>query len=204
MKQVIVIGGGETFDTYEEYLDFLRYDAHVDITPRTGKGWKKNLQEALGSDYQVIIINMPNPLNARYKEWCITFTRMLDYIESDTIFVGHSLGGMFLFDYLDGHNLVPKATLFVGTPIPAVKGFGDFPVKTTVELVSNYGKVHIFHSKDDHVVSVREAFLYNSIFIDAQLHLFSNRGHFNDEQFPELVKVIKGLTKKQPKGKIKK
>lgn len=194
-QQVVVVGGGETFDTYEDYLRFLKYDLSYDPSPRT-KNWKESLQEDLGPKYQVLYPKMPNPLNAKYEEWFIYFNKVLAHIDAGAIFIGHSLGGLFLFNALDSWDAQPRATIFVSTPLSREKGFADFAMKNRI-TAGNFGEVHIFHSKDDPIVNVSEAFIYNSHFIDAKMHLLSDHGHFiNNEHFPELVKVIKSMNRR--------
>jgi len=68
--QIIVIRGGDTFETYEEYLSFLK-DFQIDLDYINKKGWKRSLQEKLGDDFEVISPRMPNSGNAKYLEWKI-------------------------------------------------------------------------------------------------------------------------------------
>ena len=74
MKQVVVIHGGDSFDTYEQFIDSLKnWDVSLEtFLPRT-PDWKANLQSDLGSEYQVLTPSMPNKSNARYEEWKIWF-----------------------------------------------------------------------------------------------------------------------------------
>lgn len=60
-KQIIVIHGGDTFETYEEYLKFLK-EWELDFKDFINdKGdWKKNLGKNLGEEFEVIYLNMPN------------------------------------------------------------------------------------------------------------------------------------------------
>lgn len=57
--QVIVIHGGDTFETYEEYLTSLK-EFEVDLNYFKKSGWKNFLQEKLGNDFEVIAPKMPN------------------------------------------------------------------------------------------------------------------------------------------------
>lgn len=192
-QQVVVVGGGETFNLKGEFLRWIRLNMHVSIEPHEGRGWKNNLQEDLGIKFNVINVKMPNPLYAEYDVWTTYFDRLLQFIEPGAMFVGHSLGGLFLLKYLNSHNLQPKATVFVSTCRGASADWGEV---NSPGMLQNFGEVHIFHSKDDTIVDPRQAFLINSIFIDATMHLLSDRGHFiQDEHFPELVSVIRSVAK---------
>jgi len=69
MPQVIVIHGGDTFATYEEYLEFLKsWEIDFDEIRQKYTDWKDGLQEALGEGYEVIAPKMPNKINAKYLE----------------------------------------------------------------------------------------------------------------------------------------
>lgn len=194
MRQVIVIGGGETFDTYVDYVIFLE-SMKFDPTPKDGKGWKGNLQEDLGKEYSVLYPKMPSPLNAKYKEWEIYFKEVLKWVEDGAIFVGHSLGGLFLLKYIDGHYGMKsiKGVVFVSSPVPGKEGFADFQLPPS-HFPERFGQVHIFHSQDDTTVPAKEAYLLQSMFIDSTMHMSKDGGHFtNTEHLPELVKVIKSI-----------
>ena len=191
MKQVVVIGGGETWADYEDYLHYLR-NHEFDIFSRS-TGWKDTLQEDLGKDYQVIRPRMPDSQNAKYEEWIEYFLNISQHFESDAVFVGHSLGGLFLLRFLQEYNLEPRATIFVAAPAYNCETFfysvGDYS--------DNLGKVHIFHSEDDEVVPLKSAYVYKSDLLDATMHIKKDSGHFfMQTNFPELVKTIKSLWRK--------
>ncbi|MDD4830994.1 MAG: hypothetical protein PHR31_02545, partial [Candidatus Pacebacteria bacterium] len=96
-KQIVAIHGGETFDTYEEYLSFLKnLEIDFERIKSKEKSWKKNLGKKLGNDFEVILPEMPNALNAKYIEWEIMFGKLIPFLEEEIILIGHSLGGIFL------------------------------------------------------------------------------------------------------------
>jgi hypothetical protein len=51
-KQIIAIHGGETFETYEDYLNCLR-NGKIYFSPEKIITWKDNLGKNLGDDFQV-------------------------------------------------------------------------------------------------------------------------------------------------------
>jgi len=62
-KQVFVVHGGETFDTYEEYVECLKgYKIGLEDIRNKKNRWKKNLGEDLGNDFEVILPQMPNEI----------------------------------------------------------------------------------------------------------------------------------------------
>ena len=100
-KQVVVIHGGDTFETYEEYLNFLRgYEIDIERYKSDKRDWKPWLRQRLGSDYEVILPIMPNKTNARFDEWKIWFEKFIPFLHDNVLLIGHSLGGTFLAKYL--------------------------------------------------------------------------------------------------------
>ena len=103
-KQVIVIHGGDTFSTYEEFILFLK-DFKIDLNRFRGKDWKSTLQDALGVEYDVLCPQMPNKQNAKYSEWKLWFDKIIPLLNDNIILVGHSVGGIFLVKYLAEENI---------------------------------------------------------------------------------------------------
>src|SRR3989344_3659970 len=98
--QIVVIHGGDTFDTYEQYLSFLKnYKIDFERFRENKKDWKATLAEKLGENYEVISHSMPNKRNAKYIEWKIWFEKFIPFLNPEVILVGHSLGGAFLAKY---------------------------------------------------------------------------------------------------------
>lgn len=195
-KQVIVIHGGDSFDTYEKFLDSLK-NWEVTINSFLPKSdWKSSLQEELGDEYEVLSPRMPNKQNARYNEWKIWFERMFPFLADEVVLVGHSMGGLFFAKYLS-ENVFPKkidALFLVAACHNNTEDIGDFRTADDLSGVSKQcASIHLFHSKDDRVVAVSEAETYQKVWPEAKLHLFEDRGHFNQQDFPELVGEIKKL-----------
>ena len=199
-QQIIVIHGGETFNTYKEYLsslkrlriDFKRYQ-----TERIG--WKNTLGKKLGKRFEVISPDMPNKKNVKYLEWKIWFEKFIPYIKPNVILVGHSLGGLFLVKYLS-ENKFPKkisATILVAAPYDdrcsKYHSAGFILPKSLKKFQKQGGKVFIYQSKDDPFVPFSDFKKYQKNLKNSTCRVFTNKGHFNLESFPELVKDIKKL-----------
>jgi len=197
-KQVVVIHGGTTFDSYEEYIEFLK-NREVDIdTFKYGPGWKNSLQKNLNGSFEVLLPRMPNSNNAKYEEWKIWFERLIPFLEDGVILVGHSMGGIFLPKYLSENDFPKKirATILVAAPFDdeteetldtfrlpnSIKGFGE-----------QSGKIFLYQSKDDPEVPFGEVDKYKKLIPQATLRIFEDRGHFNTEEFPEIVEEIKNI-----------
>ncbi len=194
-QQVLVIHGGDTWTTKQDYLNFLQ-NVPINFEKMTRLGWKENLRTDLGEEFEVILPAMPNKTDARYEEWAITFKKLFPHLRDGLVLVGHSMGGSFVAKYLAENNLPfkIKATYLVAAP------FGDN--KPEYELLSfslpkelthfeeQAGAVTIYQSEDDPLVPASDAKKYKEAVSSANLQLLTGRGHFSQEHFPELVESI--------------
>lgn len=196
-QQVFIISGGSTFDSYEAYLSHLRVKEVGLDRLRAGR-WKINMSENLGDGYDVLLFNMPNSNNAKYLEWKIWFEKFIQLLDENIIFVGHSLGGIFLVKYLSEISYPKKirATLLIAPPASAAteESLADF---VTGEDLSKFndqgGRITMYFSSDDQIVPVSHMVSYQRQLPSVEFKVFDGRGHFNQEQFPELVDDIKKL-----------
>ncbi|MDP1689021.1 MAG: alpha/beta hydrolase [bacterium] len=197
-KQIIVIHGGDCFTTYEEYISFLRNYEINNLSYFEKRGWKSTLQEKLGDDFEVIAPQMPNKFNAKYLEWKIWFEKIFQFLNDDVILLGHSLGGAFLAKYLS-ENIFPKlirAIFLISAPYNTDYDCALVEFAPSVSLTNfekQCGKVFLYHSKDDPVVAYTEFEKYKKELPHVIERVFENRGHFIDEEFPEIIEDIKNL-----------
>jgi predicted alpha/beta hydrolase family esterase len=97
-RKILIIGGGNSFDSEHEYYDYLfqkelRFqDNRID--------WKKNLLGELSDIFDLFYLSMPSSDNAVYDHWKITLDKTINIFDENSIFIGHSLGGIFLVKYL--------------------------------------------------------------------------------------------------------
>lgn len=195
MKQVIVIHGGTTFENYEDYIADLatkplKLDRYL-YKPM----WKERLAEDLGEDYQVLLPTMPNKQNARYSEWRAFFTNFTQLIEDDCILVGHSLGAIFLAQYLSEVDFPCriKATILIAGPYDddSTEDLTDFKLKDiSPRIIYQAGKMTFFFGTDDPIVPLAEAEKYRQKLPNAEYILLPAPDHFMREEFPELLQVI--------------
>lgn len=197
-KQVVYIHGATVFSKYEDFLTWLR-TCEVD-NPRAERTetWPKTLQETLGDDIEVYAPTMPNKQNAKYGEWKIWFERYFQFLRDGVILVGWSQGGYFLLRYLS-ENTMPvsvRALLLVGTPA----GPGEFEGEDGGDFAFDHDKagniikqiehIYIFHAPDDPVVPFSHAEKLKELLPKAELISIEGRGHFWQEEFPELIEKI--------------
>jgi len=197
MTQVLVIHGGNAFETNEEYFSYLQ-NKELSLEDLKFKGWKDNLAKNLGEGYEVIAPRMPNSQDARYKEWKIWLEKVINLLDDDLVLIGHSLGGICITKYLS-ENISPKkikATFLVAAPFnsegkhPLV----DFVLSENISALEKQGgQIHIYHSKDDAVVPYSNCEDYQKALPSATLRTFTDRGHFHQPDFPEIIDDLKSL-----------
>ena len=197
-KQVILIHGGETFDTYEEYFEYLKA-AEFDPGRLEEKRWKDTFAEDLGDEFQVTAPEMPCKYNAKYSEWKIWLEKVTPFAEGDIILVGHSLGALFLAKYLAEEDFPKKilATYLIAAPFDtenADYSLGDFILPTTLEKFEKQGgKIFLYQSEDDPLVSLSDFEKYQAALPTAEAVTFKDRGHFSQKKLPELIESIRAL-----------
>ena len=197
-KQIILISGGMAFEKYEDFLKFLN-----EFTPSleylNKKSWKDNLQEELGSDFDVVKLQMPNKMNAKYSEWKIYFEKYAPLFNDEIILIGHSLGGIFLAKHLSENEFQKKikAVILVAPPFTTEgmdESLGDFePLGLLGKLSKQVGKIYLLFSKDDPIVPFNQLEEYKTALPSAEVIAFENKEHFGQESFPELLDLIKSI-----------
>jgi len=199
-QQIILIHGGNTHKTYEKYLFFLK-NQKIDFERyrKAKSDWKKTLGKKLGKKYEVICPDMPNRANAKYAEWKIWFEKFIPHLKSKVVLIGHSLGGIFLAKYLSENKIFRKkirAVFLVAAPYGSKnsgESLADFVLSRKLNKLSQAEKIFIYHSKDDPVVPFADALKYKKTLPQAKITAFKNRGHFNQANFPELIKEVRKL-----------
>ena len=203
-KQVVIIHGGSTYKTYKEYLTDLKSEK-LDVNEKRSnetKRWKDTLDKKLGKNFQVIYPEMPGAENAQFVAWKIWFEKLFPHLHDGVILIGHSLGGIFLSVYLSKYGFPKKikATMLVAAP-HFDSSRKDIPKdwmlpKSLSKFERQGGKIFLYQSKDDKVVSFSHVKKYAKALPDAKLVIFKNKGHFRLKEFPEIVRDIKNVSKK--------
>lgn len=162
--------------------------------------WLKEKLEAQGC--KVIVPQFPSPpvVPAKISEWFLVFDKYREYLNEDTIIIGHSLGGVFALRILEKLEQPVKAVFFVGTPIGvkpityydrdvSFSGF-DFDWENIKNKAKHFS---VFQSDNDPFVSLSngEQLAKNC---GVKLTFIPNAGHFNKDsgylKFPDLLKEI--------------
>lgn len=193
MKQVFILHGGDSFSSHQAYLDQLKAMEINYERLRPKQRWSSWLATQL-ADTDVLLPSLPNKDNAAYSEWKIYFEKLLPFFGDDVRLVGHSLGAMFLAKYLRERRLprkVKQLTLVAGGyDDDTNEDLGSFKVTSATGLDQSADEIHLFHSQDDFVVPYSELAKFQRDLPNAQVHTFTDRGHFLDPEFPELLELL--------------
>ncbi len=201
-NQIFIVRGGMTFKNKEKYIGWLKTR---EISIENKKGWKSGYMQKKLDDFEIIMPKMPLVEDAKYEEWKINFERYFPFIRDDVILIGNSLGGIFLAKYLS-ENKFPKKILSVylvcppyDNSLPGEDLVGGFKLKSDLSLLDKCSNnLYLMFSEDDDVVPLSQAEKYGEKLKNAEIIIYKNKnGHFQVEEFPEIVKMIKENVKKK-------
>jgi hypothetical protein len=194
-KQVILVQGGKIFRDYDTYLNYLK-SMPISLEYLDKVTWRDTLTEDIGDTHQVIRLQMPNRMNAIYKEWEIYFKRYLELVSNKAIVVGHSLGALFLVKFFSENNdschkiekLILVAAPFGGqdSNLDVV----DFSLSD--ERFTPPFSTTLFSSNNDPLVPQNDAVKYQELIAKLKVITLPNRGHFSERDFTELQSEIQG------------
>lgn len=197
-QQILMIHGGTSFEKYDDYLKYLDNYPLERILQKSENRWKDNLQENLGDAYEVIFPSMPKNYSTKYREWKIWMEKFLPLFKNEVILAGHSLGGTFWLKYLSENKfpvkikgLILVSPAFSNTHLEKLDDF-NFEIDSE-NIEKQCENILIFHSRDDPVVPFEHAEKIKDFLPKSELIIFEDRGHFLQEEFPEIVEKIKNL-----------
>eukprot|EP00914_Ancora_sagittata_P023204 GHVO01045951.1.p1 GENE.GHVO01045951.1~~GHVO01045951.1.p1 ORF type:complete len:217 (+),score=22.58 GHVO01045951.1:28-678(+) len=142
---------------------------------------------------QAQLQNMPDPVYAREKKW-IPFMRNNLHCDEDTIILGHSSGCEAAMRFAETYKvkgivLVSAYHTDMGKEYERISGYFDRPWEWA-KIRENTGFIVQFGSTDDHAVPFAEQ-QEVATQLGSELKKYSDRGHFLQFEFPEVVDVIK-------------
>ncbi|TWP14917.1 hypothetical protein EUA75_02735, partial [TM7 phylum sp. oral taxon 353] len=76
MKQIVIVHGGSSFNSYENYLDSLKNSPLHYERLLWAQKWREWLAQTING-YDVLLPNFPNKQNAQYEEWKTYFKKLL-------------------------------------------------------------------------------------------------------------------------------
>ncbi|XP_031562219.1 serine hydrolase RBBP9-like [Actinia tenebrosa] len=183
-----------------KYKQTAGRDMKVVIIPGNGCGdvqesnWYGWLREKLTEkNVKCLLKNMPDPIVARESVW-LPFMEQELCCGEDTIIVGHSSGAEAAMRFAEKHKvhgivLVSACVTDLGDSNEAASGYYNRPWEWT-KMKDNTQWIVQFGSTDDPFISFDEQKeVANGT--KAEFHQYSNKGHFNQDSFPELLKLLK-------------
>lgn len=163
--------------------------------------WLKKELEKKG--LQVIVPKFPTPEGQSLAAWLRILDQYREYITSETIFIGHSLGGMFLLKVLEQLKHPVRAAFFVAAPV------GIRPIKyydsdySFTQFLFDWNEIKtkakyfaVYHSDNDPYVSLGNGEELAKQ-LGVQLHFISHAGHLNAESgwttFDKLLQEVESV-----------
>jgi uncharacterized protein len=166
--------------------------------------WMSDELNSLGFD--VHIPQFPTPENQTLENWFDVLNQYQNFIDQNTLMIGHSLGGAFLLRVLESIRTQIAAACIVSAPVgirPILNWEGDQPFighSFDWKKIREHSKDFIvFHSDNDPYVSFGNG-EETAKQLGVELRFIPNAGHFNKAagyiQFPELLDKIRVLLSK--------
>lgn len=182
MKQTILIHGAP----YEKEF----YNPEKASPSNTN--WFPWLQKQLAlRDELCQALEFPKPYDPSYEQWVQVFEQMS--INNETVLIGHSCGGGFLLRYLSEHSeLKPKQVILVAPWLDPkhelTENFFDFQIDPSLASRTN---LEVFISSDDDEEMQTSFQKIKEVISEIHVHQFSDKGHFCEKDFPELLELLK-------------
>lgn len=147
--------------------------------------WLKQELEQKGC--KVFVPQFPSPpiVPAKITEWFDVLKNYEQYINENTIFIGHSLGGIFTLRILEKLEHPIKAAFFAGTPV-GVRPIANYDRDSSFsgfvfdwEAIKNKAQhFGVFQSDDDPYVGLENGKELSKN-LGVELSFIPNAGHFN-------------------------
>lgn len=195
-QQVIFIHWWTSNQNYKDSFDCLH---QLEYKPfKVNKKWHLTLKEDLGDKFELYNPDMPNKFFADYQERKIMFEKTFPFLKDNIILVWHSLGGSFLTKYLN-ENIFPvtiKHIFLISSAFQDCESevLWNFNFDQNLEKLKQYEKIITFyHSLDDTIIPFSDLEAYRKQLPFSDYKIFSDRCHFVNETFPELIRDIKNI-----------
>lgn len=201
MKAFLVyIHGGTTFKNRKEYFNYLK---NKEISLEEFKSWAgEYLEENLSKYFQIIRIKMPCKERSNYSEWKIIFEKYLELLRKEkkpVVFLGYSLGAMFLVKYFSENKVNDLKILSIHLVAPpfdeknSVEELaGGFKLRKNLLLLTKQIKnLYFYFSEDDLIVPLYHKKRYQEKIFGGKFFIYKNKnGHFRVKKFPELIRNL--------------
>ena len=179
--------------------------------------WLKKQLESQG--YRVIIPQFPHPKrqfvtalikrfipqlpSSSFEDWMKTLEEYKQYINKDTVLIGHSLGGLFLLRLLERLDDPINSAIFVSTSIgikPITFYNNDYSFSRGFhfdwhKIRQNAGSFVVFHSDNDNTVSFKNGEQLAKD-LRVKLDIIPNKGHLNSKSgYTKCLEILEKIEK---------
>jgi len=195
---IVLIHGWEVFATQEDFYTYIKNRTCKPFKEKKRRRYhmKTTLQK---DDRTVIMPEMPAKQNADYTAWAIRFEKHIPFFPQQwVILIGYSLWWAFLAKWLSNntlsvpiHQLHMIASAFDNTDLNW-EDLGEFQVAPELlkNIILQTKAIHLYQSKDDPYLPRSHFEKYSEHLSTAYRHEFTQRNHFLQEDFPELLDCI--------------
>lgn len=166
--------------------------------------WLKRELEKIG--FKVIVPAMPNSPEPQIERWVSHLKKIVGKLDEETYFVGHSIGCQTILRCLEKENFNGKipAVVFVAgwfnldnLEDDGVKEIAKPWINTPIhfeKVKSKVKKFVVFLSTDEPYGYVKENERTFKEKLGAEVIIEENKGHFTNQEIPEVLKIIKNYT----------
>ncbi len=123
--------------------------------------------------------------------------RQVGFLKSDDILLGHSLGALIIFQYMESIEMTetPRAAILVAAPFKVMKP--ELRRLFLVDLDADVAmwkarEIIIVHSKDDTLVPIEHGRKLAEYF-RAQCIETNGNGHYMDAEYPDLLELVEKI-----------
>ena len=162
--------------------------------PDIDRNWYKSVKKELeNSGIRVVLETMPDPVLAR-KEFWLPFIERHALQKEEVVLIGHSSGAVAILRYLETHKaegaiIAGACVTDLGDDMEKASGYYDSAWQWE-SIKKNTGWIIQFASRDDPYIPIEEERYINEM-LNTEYHEFEDRGHFMDDDFPELVQELR-------------
>lgn len=164
--------------------------------------WLRNELESRG--FRVIFPSLPNSFAPSADEWVRTIKESIGVPDANTHFVGHSMGGVAIYRYLERGRSDVGSVVTIASPIEDMwrgwfKSFYTKPFDWE-KIRSRTNDITLVHSKDDETVPVAHSIEVASR-LRARLRVEEGNGHYGrwDFHVTENTTVLDSILRAHPK-----
>lgn len=164
-----------------------------------GENWFPWLSDKMkGHGWECHVPTLPTPDNQTHQNWVdATAEQLGDFIDANTVLIGHSSGGSYILNYLDQNDVVIRGAGIVAAPIYKIgqddidrlnETFFDQDLNW-VDIKEKIGLARLFYSDNDPYVPLSQGEDV-AAGLGLPLDVDAGAGHFNSaagyDTFPDL------------------